>query len=1060
MSGKPEPMAVFSVFQTTFLLALLSLRMYQSQVFSEPLPLAPKSLEISIDSTHQRLHLQWRVHNLAYHRELKMVFQIEISRIKTSNVIWVENYSTTVKWNQVLRWSWESQLPLECTQHFVRMRSGAADAQIPEPRFWGDWTSWEEVAVQSSLGHHPLSVFPKDKLVEEGSNVTVCYVSRSHHNNISCYLEGIQIHGEQLDPNVCVFHLNNVPFIRDTGTNMYCKMDPGGVIKGIVLFVSKVFEEPKDFSCETRDLKTLSCTWDPGKDTGLLTQLSPSYTLFESFSGKKVICTHKSWCDWQAAPDSQEMYNFTLTAGNDLRKRSVHLLFNLTHRVHPMAPFNVLFKNVSPTNAAMTWRVHSIGNYSTLLCQVELYGEGKVIQKQNVSVVANGELLVRNLEPYTEYVAQVRCAHASHFWRWSEWTRDNFTTAEAAPSEAPDVWREVKSVQGHRVVTLFWKPLSKLQAKGKILFYNVVLENLDGPSTMKLLSIPAPANCTELALDHHSYQIHVTANNSVGTSPAAVITLSRDPGNKDVEEARVKGTKDGFSLSWKPQPRDVTGYIVEWCEHPRDPRCDLQWKSLGPNTTSTVVSSDAFRPGVRYNFRIYGISTERIPYLLEKKTGYSQELAPSDSPQVHIGNLTASSFTLSWKGWPAEPQPGFLRGYSLYLKSKAVQCLPGSEKAVLPDGSVCCKYKIDNPKQKTFVVQNLQPASFYEFFLTPYTSAGEGPLGTFTKVTTQDEYSRILIRILVPMILCILLLTILCYLKSQWMKEKCYPDIPDPYKSSVLSLIKSKENPRLTIMNVKDCVPDAIEVINKREGARKSLIETEPTKPTYLHLLPTEKSYPGPGPCICFENFTYNQAASESCGPVPGPPKEQPSQLGLLTSSENVLKALGKTYVNSLGEIPAGETNLNYVSQLASPLCGDKSSLPTNPPEPALCSEYKMQMAIPMGLASPPSITPLDEDITVQSYTQTGKLCVRSAQRCLPEPVCTRHQGHSRPSAQAVLETTPPLPPHALLSHQHRTAKTEAEDPRLRVKWLSAGPNGPTQTGLLFRLFNLFHTQH
>lgn len=164
-------------------------------------------------------------------------------------------------------------------------------------------------------------------------------------------------------------------------------------------------------------------------------------------------------------------------------------------------------------------------------------------------------------------------------------------------------------------------------------------------------------------------------------------------------------------------------------------------------------------------------------------------------------------------------------------------------------------------------------------------------------------------------------------------------------------------------MNVKDCIPDAIEVINKQEGTRKSLTETEPTKPTYLYLLPTEKSHSGPGPCICFENFTYNQAASDSvsCGHVPVTPKAQPSQLGLLTSSENGPKALGKNYVNSLGEIPAGETNLNYVSQLASPMCGDKSSLPTNPPEPALCSEYKTQMAIPMGLASPPSIALLDE---------------------------------------------------------------------------------------------------
>lgn len=53
---------------------------------------------------------------------------------------------------------------------------------------------------------------------------------------------------------------------------------------------------------------------------------------------------------------------------------------------------------------------------------------------------------------------------------------------------------------------------------------------------------------------------------------------------------------------------------------------------------------------------------------------------------------------------------------------------------------MCCKYKIDNPKQKTFVVENLQPESFYEFLVTPYTSVGEGPHGAFTKVTTPDEY--------------------------------------------------------------------------------------------------------------------------------------------------------------------------------------------------------------------------------------------------------------------------------------------------------------------------------
>ncbi|TKC50345.1 hypothetical protein EI555_002006 [Monodon monoceros] len=955
-------MALFAVFQTTFLLALLSLRTYE--ILSEPLPLTPESLKVSVNSTCQCLHLQWTVHSLAYHQELKMVFQIQISRFKTSNVIWVGNYSTTVKRNQVLHWSWESELPLECAAHFIRMRSMVDDARIPKPGFWSNWSSWEEA---------------DDKLVEEGSNVTICYVSRIHQDNISCYLEGVQIYGEQLDRSVSAFELKNVSFIREKGTNVFCKVDQGGVLGGIVLFVSKVLEEPKDFSCETQDLKTLTCTWDPGSDTGLTKQPSQSYTLFESFSGKKTLCKHRNWCDWQVAQDSQETFNFTLLAENYLRKRSVSILFNLTQRVHPMTPYNLLPKNVGATKATMTWKVHSIGNNSTLLCQLELLAEGKVIQQSNVSIKVNGEYLLSELEPDTEYVARVRCAYTNHFWKWSELISQKFNTAEAAPSEAPDVWRNLKLVSGHPTVSLFWKPLSKVHANGKILFYNVIVENLDKPSRFEVLSIPAPASSTELTLDQCSYQIHVTAHNSVGPSPASVIVVSGDPGNEEAEKGRVNGTEDGFSVSWKPQSGDATGYVVEWCDGPQDLPCVLQWKNLGPNTTSTVIRSGAFRPGVRYNFRIYGISTRRMAHLLEKKAGYLEELAPSDNPQVVMSKLTSHSFTLSWKDYSTESQPGFIQGYHVYLKPKAgEQCHPAFEKTVLPEDSVCCKYTIDNPEQKTFVVENLQPESVYEFIVTPYTSVGEGPLDAFTKVTTLDEYSHTLVHIILPMIFCILIVMIICYLKSQWLKEKCYPDSPNPYKSSVLSLIKSKENPHLTIMYVNDCVPDAIEVINKPEGSkiqflgtRKSPTETEFTKPAYLYLLPTEKNYSGPGPCICFENFTYNQAASDfaSCGHFPVTPQAPPHQLGPLTSPENLLKALEQNYMNSLGEIPAGEANLNYVSQLASPTSGDKDSLPTNPPEPALCSEYKMQTAIPLGLASaPPS-----ENSSLSSTTLLGQ---------------------------------------------------------------------------------------
>ena len=43
----------------------------------------------------------------------------------------------------------------------------------------------------------------------------------------------------------------------------------------------------------------------------------------------------------------------------------------------------------------------------------------------------NGEYLLSELKPDTEYMARVRCAYADHFWKWSELISQNFTTAEA-----------------------------------------------------------------------------------------------------------------------------------------------------------------------------------------------------------------------------------------------------------------------------------------------------------------------------------------------------------------------------------------------------------------------------------------------------------------------------------------------------------------------------------------------------------------------------------------------------------------------------------------------------
>ncbi|XP_006889640.1 PREDICTED: oncostatin-M-specific receptor subunit beta-like [Elephantulus edwardii] len=944
------------------------------EVLSESLPLTPELLKISANSTHQRLDLQWHVHSHFQHQELQMIFQIQMSRIVTSNVIWVGNYSATVKGTQVLHWSWESELPLECATHFVRIRSLVGDAKFPGSRAWSNWTSWEKDNVKASLGNGHFFMFPQDKVVEEGSSVTLCYISRSNQDNIYCYLEGEPIQGEQLTPDVSMFTLSHVLFVRSTGTSVFCKVKQDVDAKGTVIYVSKILEEPKDFLCYIWDLKTLKCIWDPGNDTGL-SHTSPTYTLFEASSRKKKLCKHKNWCKWKVTQKSQELYNFTLVAENSLRKRSVNSVFHLTYPVHPLSPFDLFLENVSSTSATITWKMRPLGIKSTFLCQVQLHHDRQVIQN-NVSMKDKGKCLLSEMQPDTHYLVQVRCADGNYFWKWSEWSMKKLTTLEAPPSVAPDVWRLVTSGPDGYKVKLFWKPLPKFHANGKILFYNITVKSLSEPSRSELHSVPALITHRDLTLpQQHPYQICVTANNSVGLSPPAVIVIPSNSGHEEIGEERVIGTEAGIALSWRPHSRKATGYVVEWCDRPRESLCGLRWWTLGPNTTSAVISSDAFTPGVRYNFRIYEISTTYTASLIEKKTGYSQELAPSDNPLVIIDSLTPHSFSMSWKKHSTESQPGFIKGYYIYLKTKMDKCSPGFKRTVGAGDSAFCKYKINNPEQKSFVVDKLQPESFYEFLVTQYTSAGEGPNGTFTKVTTPDEHARKLLRIILPTFFCVLLVMIACYLKIQWMKEKCYPDIPDPYKSHVLSVINLKEIPHLTIMNINECRIDALEIVNKLEGSKthsshtdRSLAKMEPTLSVdYLSLLSTEKNPSDPRGsfgfknssdrrnCICFDNKTYNWKISDldSYDQIAQSPVTTLSQRGPLKASESVVK-VDKDYVNSLGGVAAGEAGLHYVSQLASCLPSDKDRLPGDAPVPAPCTIYQMQVAVPTSPASSP----------------------------------------------------------------------------------------------------------
>lgn len=61
---------------------------FDPSVLGEPFQWMPEILNVTVQSKLQQVNLQWMVPNLP-HQELNMVFQIEISRMNTSNIIWV-----------------------------------------------------------------------------------------------------------------------------------------------------------------------------------------------------------------------------------------------------------------------------------------------------------------------------------------------------------------------------------------------------------------------------------------------------------------------------------------------------------------------------------------------------------------------------------------------------------------------------------------------------------------------------------------------------------------------------------------------------------------------------------------------------------------------------------------------------------------------------------------------------------------------------------------------------------------------------------------------------------
>ncbi|XP_075788631.1 leukemia inhibitory factor receptor [Pelodiscus sinensis] len=893
------------------------------------IPLTPQILSLSPDFSTYTLYLEWNDSGSVFQYELDAHWQIQILRKETMETVTLVNYDSKLTGKDtILSWKWTSDIPLECTSHYVKIR-----CYINESYFHGrkEWSEWSPVKTVPGKDNEPNSaeVFPQDKVVLVGSNVTFCCL----------YNEGESIqdmkYGSESYP---ILHLSkqssaikvqNVSASISSGTNVWCSL-PDNKIAGTVLFVGHAPDNPQNLNCETRTFINITCSWNPGRPTELYGQRQTKYILFERISRENVTCkklNKKHRCDFPVHTN-QKIYSFTLVASNPLGQAESSLLIDVNQRVHLGTPDKFTVNTNSSTSAHLSWYIP--GNYIQirLLCQIEISNSNSE-QQLNVSMAGAENSIYRArvdaLHPFTMYAFRVRCSASEHFWRWSKWSKQqNCSTLEAPPVRGPDIWRERSPVG--ETLTIFWKPLLRSEANGVILSHEVSCYQQE--TMLNARDVPVPLNSTEIKLEENDCLISVVAKNRAGSSPPSRIT-SVDLPSDNVKTEQAIATGNGIYISWHSDPNVTCGYTVKWCCSSGPEPCTVDWKTFPSDATDAVIKSDVFQPGVRYNFSLYGCKHNGYQ-LLQNITGYMKELPPKVAPNFTVEETSSDSILVKWEDIPVEDCQGFLKGYMLcFAKGEKGTSKPSFMEKGSPELSV---KNITDLSKKSLRILDLQGKTSYRLDLRAYTDGGLGPSRDLYVVTKENSMGLI-IAILIPVAVAVVLgvvTSVLCYQKREWINETFYPDIPNPENSKALQFQKNicEGNTALKTLEMNPCTPNSVEVVETRSIVPK-IEDTEIMSPVAESELPEDGSDLETGSHVV---LSYCPAIIEE--EISSPPIDEP-----VGSSQVIYIDIQSMYQPqvSLEE----ETDINFVTTAG----------------------YKPQMQLPINAMKMESHSPAEEDI-------------------------------------------------------------------------------------------------
>ncbi|XP_009693657.1 PREDICTED: interleukin-12 receptor subunit beta-2-like, partial [Cariama cristata] len=471
--------------------------------------------------------------------------------------------------------------------------------------------------------------------------------------------------------------------VRTHGKHMFtCKIVceyKRKLICGIHLESGNPPDEPRNVSCIQYGTDGRpTCTWDKGR----LTHINTTYVIQLS-NGTDVSCASEESPNKKFGSLALSKLNFDSTytvvvaAFNELgRAFSQPLAFMLIDIVKPHPPnFLVEFENSSVTNCTFFWREEAQARH----CRLRFRPLGRH-SWSTIESLNREKCSLYGLEPHTAYEFQVSCKIHPERGLWSNWSTYRTRTPEAAPTGLLDVWYRQQDLDSQQQnISLFWKALSKSEARGRILGYTVTFEALGRQSRRADAHLTSRTSYARVT-PRGDYRITVTAENSRGSSPPASILTELGiqdlpPPQKVSAEAVGNGS---ILVTWKPPIRgtaSISGYVVAWADSPRTthPEPHPAWVKLPASNLSAVIA-EHIKDNVCYQISVFALYRNRAGQVASVR-GYSRAKAPSAGPQMYT-TPQANGILVSWEEIPAHQQRGCITGYHLYLQPKEGQAAP------------------------------------------------------------------------------------------------------------------------------------------------------------------------------------------------------------------------------------------------------------------------------------------------------------------------------------------------------------------------------------------------